>query len=453
MTAIEEIGFYTVIWIILFVVCLVVTYRRKNTVGLTGAFLMTFLSNHWLASALYAFPRSTLYSPSIVAAGLRLSLLGMAGFTLGVLVLAPIATRGHDHKVVTPPSPGQINRDLPRQIWVYFLIGSASLFLAALLRSRVLDVIMRESAKFAILAAFLFLYMKIRIGDRSTWIYLILIIILFASAGLIYGGFISYASVTAISLVMFYLSYSKFDLKNVIFVLLMIYIGLSALVAYLGNREEIRARIWGGQDLASRLEVVWDTAQQFEFFSIENPKHFYLMDIRLDRNYFVGRAVDNLDSGIVEYAGGQTLINAILAPIPRALWPDKPRISGSSEVFSQYTGIEENPTTSSGMGILFESYINFGSIGVVVSFALYALLLSIFDAGARRNLAAADYASAAIWLLTGYELIDPIDYLAGVAGAAVSVFIFLKIFYTFVWPVIQQRAQIPMSSKPLAGSV
>jgi hypothetical protein len=433
MTEHDEILVYSIVWILLFAATLVVIFRRRTTVGLTAAFLMTFLANHWLASALYVIPWQTLYPPSIVAAGLRQSVLGMATFAFGALILAPITTsRLRQHTATIIPTT-RIQDELPRQIRHFFLIGSASYFITPIIFGiPILNVITRETAKFAILAACLFIYFKIRTNARNVGMYAVLIGGFFVLIGVVYAGFASFGSVIGILLVMFYLSYSRFSARKVVFLVLASYIGLSAFVVYLGNRSDIRAKIWGGQPLASRLEVIWDTANKFEFFSIDNAQHLKAVEMRLNRNYYVGLTAHRIDSGAVDYASGETLLDAIIAPIPRVLWPDKPIISGLSVLFSKYTGLPVSPGTSSGVGILLESYINFGSAGVVAMFAIYGIVLGLFDARSRQALDTGQYTSFAIWVLVGYELVDPIDTMAGVVGAMVSMFLVLKAFFAIL---------------------
>ncbi len=433
MTEYDEILVYSIVWILLFMATLLVTFRRRTTVGLTAAFLMIFSVNHWLASALYVVPWQTLYPPSMVAAGLRQSVLGMAAFTFGALVLTPIAARKLQ-QVTAPVSLDQIQRDLPGRVKHYMLVGLIFYFIAPLLYQSpklsnsfsILNVPLPVLSKFIMLAAYLFIYMKVRTGSRHAWASVILIAALFPLTGVIYTGFASFGSVMSIVLIVCYLSYSKIDIKKAAFLVLAGYIGLSSFVVYFSNRSDIRASVWGDTSLSSRLEVLSNTVNQFELFSLDNPRHLRAVDARLNRNYFVGAAIRSLDSGSVDYLRGETFLDIFIAPIPRMLWPEKPYISGGSELFSQFTGIKIYGSTTAGVGLLLEGYINFGSAGVVGLFALYAVLLGLFDAQCRRNLDTGNYDSLAIWFLAGFGLVSADETLASTVGAVVTALVVLK---------------------------
>lgn len=70
----------------------------------------------------------------------------------------------------------------------------------------------------------------------------------------------------------------------------------------------------------------------------------------------------------VSYRYGSTYVAALLSPVPRAIWPDKPGLVDSEvgkTFFGTNTGVPAGPVG--------EAYWNFGLVGVVIIFALFGL--------------------------------------------------------------------------------
>lgn len=431
MTATERIGLHSVIWIILLAITLLVILRRRNAVGLTATFLVTYLANHWLGSAIYVLPWSPLHPSSEVAAGLEQSLWGMAAFAFGALILSPILTPGLLKRPSGPPPDHQVGQEFPKQIRTYLLIGVGFHILPSLFpflgRIPTFSTFVSMMTKFTVFAACLFVYARMRSGSRNTWRYVFLVAGAFPLVGAVFTGFASFGSVISILVIMFYLSYNRIDIKKIMFLVLTVYLGLSGFVVYLRDRTDIRGAAWGHAPLRSRLQVAVDSARHFELFSFRNPEHLALVDIRLNRNYFVGAAARNLEAGTVDYARGQTFLDALVAPIPRALWPGKPRISGDNTMVTQSTGISFNPGTAVGSGPLFEGFVNFGSAGVIGLFAFYGVLLSVCDAQSRRALDAGRYFSFAIWSLPLIELLHNVEPTGSIVAPAIFTILAFKV--------------------------
>lgn len=70
---------------------------------------------------------------------------------------------------------------------------------------------------------------------------------------------------------------------------------------------------------------------------------------------------------------GFTYTGGILAMVPRALWPDKPRGPGS--LYAQYFLGETVDGTAVPIGAVAEAYWNFNILGIIVLFAVYGLVL------------------------------------------------------------------------------
>jgi hypothetical protein len=163
-----------------------------------------------------------------------------------------------------------------------------------------------------------------------------------------------------------------------------IYLGLSFFVTYARDRNEIRATVWGGDNLTNRVERLVQTVENFELFSINNPSHLDPLNGRLNQTWLVGAGVTYMQN-TGGWAHGSTLVTAALVFIPRLIWKDKPQQGGSS-LISQYTGLAFSAGTSVSMGQILELYVNFGSWMVFFGYMIIGALLSYMDVAGSNAL-------------------------------------------------------------------
>jgi hypothetical protein len=145
---------------------------------------------------------------------------------------------------------------------------------------------------------------------------------------------------------------------------------------------------------------------QFQAFDPDNKAHMEAIDLRLNQNILVGRAVHVLEAGRTDYANGETLWSAIIAVIPRALWPDKPVYAGSAGLVTRFTGMEFARGTSVGIGQVMELYVNFGAGGVLVGYVLLGMLLGWLDLRAGAALAASNWKQFALAFMVGLAFLQ-----------------------------------------------
>ena len=91
---------------------------------------------------------------------------------------------------------------------------------------------------------------------------------------------------------------------------LLAYLGLSFYGSYMRDREQIREVVWGGNSLPERIEQLYLTVGNLEWFDPYDVVQLGRIDDRLNQNWLVGAVIDSLDSGDVEFAGGETLWQA-----------------------------------------------------------------------------------------------------------------------------------------------
>ena len=129
-----------------------------------------------------------------------------------------------------------------------------------------------------------------------------------------------------------------------------------------------------------------------------------------------------------DFARGETFWQALIALIPRALWPDKPGVAGSGNLVSEYTGIQFAAGTSVGIGQVMEFYINFGTFGVVFGFIIFGLVVTICDTCAGERLASGDLYGFVLWYMPGLSMLQVGGSLAEITSSvAASVFVALMV--------------------------
>jgi hypothetical protein len=186
------------------------------------------------------------------------------------------------------------------------------------------------------------------------------------------------------------------------------------------DRNDIRAAVWGGQEVTGRMAQIWQTATNMQWFNPKDPEHLERIDGRLNQATLVGEAVDNL-SRTDDFAHGSTIKDALLAMIPRLIWPDKPPSGGSGGLAARFTGKEFAVGTSIGVGPVLEFYGNFGTSGVVVGFFVLGTLIRALDVCAGTALWNARWGQFALFYLIGISCLNVAGSLVEVsAGAAAS---------------------------------
>ena len=223
-------------------------------------------------------------------------------------------------------------------------------------------------------------------------------------------------------------------------------ITLSLFVGYFANRDEIRASVWGGASLEQRLESVSETVKTLAPVDLENPEHLLAIEQRLNQNYFVGIAADRLEAGSVDYLYGMSIVDGFLALVPRAVWPNKPVVSGSGDLVREATGLgsQLSDTTSWGVGIVLELYYNFGWLGIAFGMLLFGYSLSRLDRYVFAAAAAGDQRRLLPAYLVAIALIFPegsfVDIIGG-AGAALLVGLGLATIYHTIAPGTKRRSR------------
>jgi len=184
------------------------------------------------------------------------------------------------------------------------------------------------------------------------------------------------------------------------------FLALSVYVTYMRDRPIIRAAVWGQESYGVRMNQMAATFSDFEFLNLGNVDHLMRIDDRLNQTALVGAAVEYLRLRPEEFASGETIGQALLSPIPRALWPDKPMAAGSGDLVSRFTGMKFAEGTSVGIGHVMEWYVNFGTLGVVLGSILFGAILTVIDAYSVAHLRAGNFSTFALCYLPALSLLQ-----------------------------------------------
>ena len=205
---------------------------------------------------------------------------------------------------------------------------------------------------------------------------------------LVGGGFASYGAAAAMIVISVLAILARSYWRAVAGVVVASLVGLTLFVNYFEHRDDIRESVWGGASVSNRLDSISGIATNFHLIDLDSEKDLLALDQRLNQNLFVGLAATRINDGEVEYLNGQSMVDGVLALVPRAFWADKPVTGGSGRIVADMTGLELNEDTSWGVGNVMEFYINFGLPGVVIGFVALGWLIGFLDvaaAGAERR--------------------------------------------------------------------
>lgn len=445
---------------------------RQNSIGagLSLAYLLNLWLLHWVASTLYALPGYSYYDPADVLAGLEQSAYAIVAFSISYLISSHALTRAPkthsplavDDLSATAKSPeASAQSDILRRLSIRqpaktqpSVTGKtphvaqvsntklANIYIATGLTCYLLSMtslgslptvtaLISGASNLAVVGLVLKSWSAWQCGNRKAFRLWLTLGAAYPLLTIITQGFIGFGIFNTILVFTFVAAFYRPRWKLVVLGLAAGYLGLSIFVTYMRDRGAIRDTVWGEQAYGSRLDQLQATFSQVELFSISEDEHLERIDLRLNQNSLVGASVRYLEAGRVEFAKGGTLWQALIAFVPRAIWPDKPVMAGSGDLVSKYTGYYFAEGTSVGVGQVMEFYINFGSAGVIIGFLIIGFIIALIDKRAGECFANNDWLNFACWYLPAIAIMQVGGSLVDVtasAGAALAVAMLVKYF-------------------------
>ena len=385
--------------------------RAKKTlgVGLPALFLAMMFLNHWFGALVCYLPwyrPDPLWNkPNHVALtyeGFYQATVGVAGFLMGCLILAPFLIR----KTLTSDGPQDPNK-IPAVANLNIKAGLLCYVLMAIGAGLIGSATSLLTAGFNLILAGMTLYVwrGNLLNNPTLMRWPVLIAAAFPFFTLITQGFLGFGVSYFIVVAAFYAHFHGLNIRWLIATPIILYLGLTFFVTYMRDRSTIRDSVWGERGVQSTTDRVFRSASTFEWFDLQNNKHLERINSRLNQNSLVGSSVQYIER-TGKYADGETLWTALVALIPRALWPNKPISAGSGNLVTRYTGIKFAEGTSVAIGMIMEFYVNFGTACVFIGLLVVGFLIRLLDTHAGSCLKAGDYGGFATGFLAGLSLLN-----------------------------------------------
>ncbi len=454
--------FYLTVWMIAAGAVFLRQLRRNSIgAGLSSSYLLNLWILHWVASVLYALPGYSYYDPRDVVAGLEQSAYAVVAFSVGYLIFSHAMTRRpslqqgagrQSHFAGETSQVAQVSETRLMNIYIVIGLTCYLLSISGLGALPTVTALISGASNLAVVGLMLKSWGAWRRGDRKSFRLWIALASAYPLLTIVTQGFIGFGIFNTILVFTFVAGFYRPRWKLVVMGLAAGYLGLSIFVTYMRDRGEIRDIVWGGESYGSRLDQLKATFSQFELFSVNEEEHLERIDLRLNQNSLVGAAVHHLKSGRVEFAKGETLWQALMAFVPRAIWPGKPVMAGSGDLVSRYTGYYFAEGTSVGVGQVMEFYINFGQTGVILGFLAIGFILALIDTRAGERFAKDDWVNFTCWYLPGAAIMQVggslVDVVAS-AGASLAVAVLVKHLVLRSWQVGGRRVRDGKSDRRL----
>jgi hypothetical protein len=377
-------------------------WRSAGGMGLVVAFVVSLTSLHWLAAVLYVMPwYADGVDRDVVVTGLRMAWLGLLGFGVGVVAISRVLMQRH----AETEESGESSTSQEPNTGLWYLAVGVGLYGLLFFGVRNIASVGGLAAAGANAAIF-GLCLLIWYAPRSRRLYWLLVAGLLPLITILTQGYLSYGIAALVMIVAFVAEWHRPRWTLVAMGLALGYVAMSFYVTYMRDRRDIREAVWNGATVTERLSLVGNTLTSIEPFDPFDGAHLARVDDRLNQNYLVGRAVTWIGDGFVPFGHGETLVDAALAMIPRALWPEKDIAAGSGDLVSHYTGMTFGEDTSVGIGGVMEFYVNFGATGVFVGFAVLGAIVMLFDDRAGTYLRRGQLSRSCLWYLPGLALLQ-----------------------------------------------
>lgn len=445
-----EFGLWLSAWLIVAAGIILTRWRGKTGVGLVTVYLILWAQTFWLPAILYVLPWYTpLYARDLTRLGFQQNLYGLIAFAGGVLLIRP---RNSSNSQKTPPEEPVCETPDSRLPKLYLGIGLLGYFVIAPLSAGIPTLVALTTgfSSLPLVGMTLGCWQAWQTNNRRALAGWLAVAFLWPFITMANQGFLGFGVLWVIVVIAFVVQFVGFQKRLILPILLVGYLTLSFYVAYMQNRDDIRAAVWNPEtSLTQRVDSVFDSFDDFEWFDIRNQNHLIPIDKRQMHNFLVGIAMERISRGDVDYALGETIWQSVLMLVPRVLWPDKSIRTGGSSLVTQYTGIAFYGGTSIGTSQVLEFYINFGVFGVILGFLILGALFAVMDETATRNLRRGDWQRFALWYLPAIGLLQPANTLVSLTAASVSDLIAIVLVNSFFIPVFLGKSTHASLSDPL----
>jgi hypothetical protein len=410
------------VWIITMVAMMFTTWKRRQTnSGIAFIYAVSLALLHFLVNFVYFLNPRQFANDKWMFYGFKEATYGIVFFAIGNLILAPFFLNIFNLPIA-PRDSAEITIPEYQKIFAkkYFNIGIISFFVLPFFLFEVptAQALVSAAQQLLVVGVCLLCWIAWKENNKQQLRRWLLVSFCFPVLTVLVYGFLGFGTTMTMVILFFIVRFFKIKLKTVIIGLILAYLGLSVYLSYMRDRGVIRGTVWRGEPFLERIYAAKNVLLQPEWFNPFNLKHLELIDSRLNLNTFVGAAIDNLDSGKVDFAHGETITDSFFALIPRVFWKEKFLVAGTSNIVSKYTGIIFAGEVSVGVGQVMEFYINFGRLGVVLGFLILGILIALIDGRAGYYLSKGEIYKFVIWFLPGLAIVSGGASLAEITASA-----------------------------------
>lgn len=418
--------------------------REKASIGLPIAYLANLLVLHVPGAIAQVLDKTgtTLTPMRYTRTGIILTAIGSVAFVAGVMFARLGGTS-------VEPQPA-----VRTTFWQYSALGGGICTVAGyLIRIPSISAVLVSGGPIWMLGVILALRSTTARGERARAMRWFAVLAAYPILMLLLGGFLSYGSMAVIIVLSGLIVTARSSMRIAVWSVVFLAVGSSLFLSYFEHRPEIRAAVWGGGDTDARIDATMAAIKDVKPFNPGDAAQLYALDQRLNQNYFTGLAASRIKAHEVDYLYGRSVWEGLQALVPRALWPDKPVVSGSPKIVSEMTGLTLGYGTSFGVGNVMEFDINFGIPGVIVGFILLGLVIGRLDLRAAQCDAVGNFGRIFSPFLMAVALIQPNGSIVELASAAVSA-AFAAIAWKWVWDrwpkrVLSTRPPVARQPQPL----
>jgi hypothetical protein len=421
-----------VAWAVAAGLIVVRTVQNRPTSGLVLCFFLGMCLNHLFGQICWDLTSVHLPYKAASDKGFEVTQYAILGWTFGVLYADLTRSGNTPLGVFSPKKHDAMVQLVGRQAVIFGALVYAVGMFGVLTYIPSLTAVASSSAGLAIGGVCLKFFVNLNSGrpDRA-WLWASTIL-LYPVVTTVMGGFLGFGVSGVIIIVCFVLPYVRHRLVIIAVSPLVIYFGISFWVTYAAARNDIRAKVWGGQSYENRLTAVYKgVISDWEWFAPTDSNQIRSME-RLNQNVLIGQAVDNMKRTGMPFAFGDTLFQVIYALIPRAIWMDKPYYAGTGGLVSRFTGRNFAKGTSVGMGPLMELYVNFGSAGVAIGFFVLGVAVAFLDVAAGSAIRLNRPVQFLYAFVPALPLMNALTYSAEAAPAIVGAVILVYVFEKFI---------------------
>ena len=423
----DEILIYGIIWLAVLVLIFHKSWKNRGTnSGMTIIYVANFFLMHGFAALIYLLPWHQYIDGKLMYYGLRESTYAAVAFAIGDLVFAPVIIGVFFKPRKAQEAPAKTDPDFLYKLATrYFWIGVISnIVLPPLLMGYPTITSLVTSGQLLTVVAMCYICWQSWNANNMNrfrrWLY---IAFSFPFLSVLIKGFLGFGTLMSMIVLFFVARFYKPKWKVILAGVIFAYLGLSFYLTYMRDRSEMREATWGARAvLPVRIGMLKKSLSNPIWLNIFNLEHLETVDGRMNQNYLIGSTVDYIQEKRVEYAGGATIRDSLIALIPRMFWKEKPLSAGNTDVVTKYTGIEFHGDTSVRMGQVMELYVNFGRMGVLIGFLLIGIIIEIMDVRAGYYLMNNNLRNFVIWFLPGISSIFCGNFVETTASFGAAVF-------------------------------